>query len=208
VPPSLFVLDLGPCTGIFGRGLRSPLNPLSATPRALPSPAFILLCDGRFQSPDVCNQGIFSFPCFSAQSCFFFEVFLGAGDFLGPVDHKSSVAAAVRWDFPCEGAATVSCSWICLRPVLSHLPFWISGFSYFLSPEFTCPELAPSPVPVGASRSFWNPVLASGARPGSFSVGPGQTSMSHQRFDVLSSEILIFDRVSVICCKSSSRYDF
>jgi hypothetical protein len=118
VPPSLFVLDLGPCTGIFGRGLRSPLNPLSATPRALPSPAFILLCDGRFQSPDVCNQGIFSFPCFSAQSCFFFEVFLGAGDFLGPVDHKSSVAAAVRWDFPCEGAATVSCSWICLRPAL------------------------------------------------------------------------------------------
>jgi hypothetical protein len=63
-----------------------------------------------------------------------------------------------------------------------------------LSPEFTGPELAPSPVLVGASRSFWSPVLMSGARPGS-SVGPGQTSVSHQRLDVLSSEILIFDRV-------------
>jgi hypothetical protein len=62
---------------------------------------------------------------------------------------------------------------------VSRLPFWISGFSYFLSPEFTGPELAPSPVPVGASRSFRNPVLASGVRPGSFSVGPGQTRVSH-----------------------------
>jgi hypothetical protein len=64
-----------------------------------------------------------------------------------------------------------------------------------LSPEFTGAELAPSPVLVGASRSFWSPVLMSGARPGSFSVGPGQTSLSHQRLDVLSSEILIFHRV-------------
>jgi hypothetical protein len=71
--------------------------------------------------------------------------------------------------------------------------------------EFTGPELAPSPAPVGASRSFWSPVLASGARPGSFSIGPGQTSVSHQRFNVLSSEILIFDRLCVICCRISSR---
>jgi hypothetical protein len=117
VPPSLFVLDLGPCTGIFGRGLRSPLNPLSATPRALVQLSFS--CATAVSSlPMSATKGFFSFPCFSAQSCFFFEVFLGAGDFLGPVDHKSSVAAAVRWDFPCEGAATVSCSWICLRPAL------------------------------------------------------------------------------------------
>jgi hypothetical protein len=68
-----------------------------------------------------------------------------------------------------------------------------------LSPEFTGPELAPSPVPVGTSRSFRSPVLASGARPGFFSVSPGQTSVSHQRFNVLSSEILIFDRLCVIC---------
>jgi hypothetical protein len=74
-----------------------------------------------------------------------------------------------------------------------------------LSPEFTGPELAPFPVPVAACRSFQSPVLASGARPGSFSVGPGQTSMSHQRFDVLSSEILISDLVCVICCRISSR---
>jgi hypothetical protein len=64
-----------------------------------------------------------------------------------------------------------------------------------LSPEFTGPELAPSPIPVGTSRSFQSPVLTSGACPGSFSVGPGQTSVFHQRFDVISSEILIFDRV-------------
>jgi hypothetical protein len=89
---------------------------------------------------------------------------------------------------------------------VSRLPFWISGFSYFLSPEFTGP-VAPSLVPMGTSRSFRKPVPASGARPGSLSVGPGQTCVSHQRFDVLSSEILIFDRVSVICCKSSSQYD-
>jgi hypothetical protein len=64
-----------------------------------------------------------------------------------------------------------------------------------LSPKFTGPELAPSLVPVGASRSFRSPVVTSGTRPRSFSIGLGQTSVSHQHFDVLSSEILIFDRV-------------
>jgi hypothetical protein len=38
----------------------------------------------------------------TAQSYFSSKLFLGTGDFLGPVDHESSVAAAVRWDFPRE----------------------------------------------------------------------------------------------------------
>jgi hypothetical protein len=87
---------------------------------------------------------------------------------------------------------------VCTILFLSHLSSLAQNLLHdlvSLSPKFTGPELAPSLVPLGASRSFRSPVLTSGARPRSFSVGLGQTSVSHQHFDVLSSEILIFDRV-------------
>jgi hypothetical protein len=206
VPPSLFVLDPWSLHWDFRYGTpftaRSSLcYTKSATQSSFHSPMRRLFPVSRCLQPrDFLVPFSLPSPVFSSKS------------FWALVTSWAQLTTSPRLPLQSGGISHVRCGHrlplVDLSPSssVSRLPFWISGFSYFLSPEFTGP-VAPSLVPVGTSRSFRKPVPASGARPGSLSVGAGQTCVSHQRFDVLSSEILIFDRVSVICCKSSSHYD-